>query len=158
MDLNRIEREIFIDAPQETVWGLVSKPAWWVGEQGPDHVTIDGNYAVATCKYGDFPVITVKKSAPDYLEYRWASSFPGKEPTEGKGTLVTFSLTSEKGGTWLRVVETGFAGLDATPIERRKFCEENNEGWAQMLNLIKSRAYIKNDLPKNGHDSHASDE
>lgn len=140
MDVNRIEREKYIDAPVEKVWDLISAPAWWVGERGPDHVTVDGNRAVATCKYGKFPVLTVKKEAPELLECRWASSFPGREPTEGNGTRVTFRLTEEKGGTWLSVVETGFSELDAMPADRRKFYKENSAGWAQMLDLIRSRA------------------
>lgn len=32
MDHYRIKREIFINAPIQTVWELISQPAWWVGD------------------------------------------------------------------------------------------------------------------------------
>lgn len=39
MDNDRIERDIFINASLQTVWELISQPAWWVGDApGPDNV------------------------------------------------------------------------------------------------------------------------
>lgn len=140
MSHDRIEQDLFINAPLQKVWGLVSRPAWWVGEEGPDHVEIDGNRVVATCKYGDFPVLTEKVDAPTYLACRWASSYPGEEPKEGNSTLVEFSLAPENGGTRLRVVETGFAYLNASETERRKFFEDNTQGWVQMFDYIHHQA------------------
>lgn len=141
MDHNRIEHDIFIEVPLQGVWERVSQPAWWVGEEGPDHVRTDGMRIVAeTEKYGIFPVLIEKMDPPNSIAYRWASAFAGEEPLEGNSTLVEFSLIPENGGTRLRVVESGFAHLDATEHERSKFYEENNKGWLQQLDMLKRNA------------------
>ncbi|RYL95728.1 hypothetical protein EWI07_00695 [Sporolactobacillus sp. THM7-4] len=140
MDHNTIEKEIFIDAPVQDVWKWVSVPAWWAGEQGPDHVTIDGNRAVAECKYGRFPVLIETTNAPSSIVCRWASSYPGEEPKKGNSTIVEFNLEPENGGTQLKVTESGFAHLDAPESEQIRFFEENSEGWKIMLNVIKDRS------------------
>ncbi|MDF2909538.1 MAG: polyketide cyclase [Sporolactobacillus laevolacticus] len=140
MAQNTIKKEIFIDAPVQKVWDYVSVPAWWVGEKGPDHVTIDGNRVVATCKYGRFPVVIETTNAPSSIVCRWASSYPGEEPKAGNSTVVEFGLESENGGTRLKVTESGFAHLDAPESDQIRFFEENSEGWSIMMNVIKDRA------------------
>lgn len=140
MEHNKIEQEIFIDAPVKKVWDFVSAPTWWVGENGPDHVTIDGNRVVAECKYGRFPVLIETTNALSSIACRWASSYPGEEPKAGNSTLVEFSLTPENGGTQLKVTESGFAHLDAPESDQIRFFEENSEGWSMMMNVVKDRA------------------
>lgn len=141
MDNDRIEREIFIVASLQTVWELVSQPAWWVGDApGPDKVQVDGTRVVAETKYGNFPILIEQVDPPNYLACRWASSFPGEEPQEGNSTLVEFILTAKDGGTWLRVVESGFSSLSVSEEKRRGFFEENLNGWAQQLEVLQKRA------------------
>ncbi|MGG1396578.1 SRPBCC domain-containing protein [Bacillus salipaludis] len=141
MEIDQIEREIFIAAPLEKVWSLVSEPAWWVGDApGPNSVHIDGNCVVAETRFGNFPVLIERMDPPNYLACRWASSFPGEEPREGNSTLVEFTLTSKEDGTVLRVVETGFAKLATTHDERMKFFRENTEGWKQQLDYLSQLA------------------
>ena len=61
MDNNQIKREIFINAPIQTVWELISQPAWWVGDApGPDKVQVDGSRVVADTKYGQFGIKSIK--------------------------------------------------------------------------------------------------
>jgi uncharacterized protein YndB with AHSA1/START domain len=119
---------------------LISEPAWWVGEAGPDHVSIVGNRIVAECKYGSFPVIIEKIEASSSLVCHWASSFPGEEPIEGKGTCLTFALVPSQSGTLLSVTETGFAHLDASETEQGQFYNENTSGWTMQLNAVKQKA------------------
>jgi uncharacterized protein YndB with AHSA1/START domain len=95
---DRCERATLIAAPLERVWSLVAAPGFWAS--------------------GDFPVRVVKVEPPRYVAYRWASAYPGNEPTDGNSTLVEFTLTEEGGETRLRVVESGFASL-AGPVELR---------------------------------------
>lgn len=141
MDINRIERDIFIEALPEKVWKLVKEPAWWVGENGPDYVQIDGKRIVAeTNKYGIFPVLIETVDPPSYIACRWASAFSGEEPRKGNSTRIEFSLTPENGGTRLRVVESGFAHLDAPENKRNEYLEENTEGWVQQLDRLKRQA------------------
>lgn len=141
MENDRIEREIFIDAPIEKVWSLISEPAWWVGDApGPDRVHVEGTHVVAETRFGNFPVVVERVDPPNYLACRWASSYPGEEPGEGNSTLVEFTLTSEANGTVLRVAEGGFSKLTAAPDTRLKFFKENTEGWKQQLDYLRGRA------------------
>src|SRR4051812_34422947 len=107
MGNDRIEREIFIAATLHTVWELISEPAWWVGDAPGPRVHVNGNHVMAETRFGNFPVLIEKNVPPNYLSCRWASSFPGEEPTEGNSTLVEFTLTEKEGGTLVKVVESG---------------------------------------------------
>lgn len=137
---DRIEREIFIKAPRQTVWELVSEPAWWVGDRpGPDSVRVDGTRVEAETRFGTFPVLIEHMDPPHYLACRWASSFPGEEPKEGNSTLVEFTLAEKDGGTLLTVVESGFSSLTASEEEQRQFSNENTHGWEQQLEVLRKR-------------------
>ena len=58
MASDQIKREIFINAPIQKVWDLISQPAWWVGDApGPDKVQVNGSRVVADTKYGEVPCI-----------------------------------------------------------------------------------------------------
>lgn len=141
MNNDRIEREIFIKASLQTVWDLVSQPAWWVGDKpGPDSVEIDGSRVVAKTRFGMFPVLIEQMDQPNYLACRWTSSFPGEEPSDGNSTLVEFTLTVKDGGTLLSVVESGFSSLAVSEDEKRNFFNENVHGWGQQLEVLQKRA------------------
>ncbi|WP_035322937.1 SRPBCC domain-containing protein [Peribacillus kribbensis] len=139
--MERIEREIFINASIQTVWELVSQPAWWVGDApGPDKVEVDGSRIVADTKYGRFPVLIEKSEAPHYLACRWASSFPGEEPKEGNSTLIEFSLVPKNGGTNLQVTESGFSQLAVSDEKQRTFFKENVNGWGIQIEALRKQA------------------
>lgn len=141
MDNDRIEREIFIDAPLQRVWSLVSQPAWWVGDDpGPSSLQVDGMRVVAETKYGNFTVFIERVDPPNYIACRWASTFPGEEPRAGNSTLVEFTLTAEADGTRLRVVESGFASLNVPDDARRNSFRENTKGWGQQLDVLRQQA------------------
>ncbi|TGB03637.1 SRPBCC domain-containing protein [Halobacillus salinus] len=141
MASDQITREIFINAPIQKVWELISQPAWWVGDKpGPDKVQVDGSRVVADTKYGKFPVLIEQSEPPNYLACRWASSFPGEEPKRGNSTLVEFKLTSKVEGTVLRVVESGFSNLAATEEEKRKYFKGNVQGWEMQMEVLRKRA------------------
>ncbi|WP_099157076.1 SRPBCC domain-containing protein [Virgibacillus ndiopensis] len=138
---DRIKREIFINAPIQTVWELISQPARWVGDApGPDKVQVDGSRVVADTKYGQFPVLIEQSEPPNYLACRWASSFAGEEPKGENSTLVEFKLTSKDGGTLLRVVESGFSHLAVSEQERSKFFKGNVHGWEMQMEVLRKRA------------------
>lgn len=141
MDNDRIERDIFINASLQTVWELISQPAWWVGDApGPDEVQVNGSRVVADTKYGKFPVLIEQSEPPNYLACRWASTFPGEEPQEGNSTLVEFKLTAKDGGTLLSVIESGFSNLALSEIEQSKFYKENVNGWGIQMEVLRKRA------------------
>jgi uncharacterized protein YndB with AHSA1/START domain len=78
---------------------------------------------------------------PHHFSYRWASAFPGEQAVEGNSTLVEFTLTPDGDGTRLRVVETGFAGLDI-PADRVDTAgyESHSRGWTEQAENIKQYA------------------
>src|SRR5262245_18019969 len=141
---DRIERETLINAPIERVWALVAEPGWWAV---PDPVAVAGTVAregetmiSRNETYGDFPVRVERVEPPTYVSYRWASAFPGQELRGENSTLIEFALSDEDGKTRLRVVESGFGGLDGGDELRRKALEDNTGGWAEEIANLKARA------------------
>ena len=142
MDSDRIEREILIEAPVERVWTLVTEPGWWVGSGDPTGVEVREGATVVSEheQYGSYPMRIERIEPQRYIAYRWASTLPGQEPRDGNSTLVEFTLAAEGGGTRLRVVESGFASLDAPEETRRKSLEGNIGGWEEELADLRRRA------------------
>jgi len=130
--IDRIEREIHIDAPIERVFALVSEPGWWI-EDGPERaVTREGDVTyVELPQHGRFPVVPISSDAPRHLAFRNAG--PDQQP--GEGTLVEFHLAECDGGTLLRVVESDLAAMGA-PFD----VAGNIEGWDTELAVAKRNA------------------
>ena len=144
-DDDRIERDIVIAAPPERVWALVAQPGFWVV---PDGGTIAAPGAAAGPRegsrtvtehpeYGSYPVIVARSDPPWYIAYRWSSAFPGQEPDQGNSTLIEFTLSPEGTATRLRVTESVFARLNASEARRRKALDDNTDGWAKILHLVR---------------------
>ncbi|MEV6561676.1 SRPBCC family protein [Nocardia sp. NPDC051756] len=140
---DKIEHEVDIDASVARVWELVTDPGWWVGDgdRSGQSRSRDGDFEVIEDpKYGKFPVRVETMEPPNYISYRWASSFPGATPGDGNSTLVEFRLTERDGGTRLRVTESGFATLDLPEDDRAKRYEDNVGGWKMQLDVLKANA------------------
>lgn len=136
---DRIERETLIAASQDRVWSLVTEAGFWIVPTGVE--AVPGETTVAHHdEYGDFPVRVEKIEPKSYISYRWASAFSGQELRDGITTLVEFTLTPEADGTRLRVVESGFAALDAPEDQRRGAHKDNSDGWQQVMDAFKKRA------------------
>lgn len=141
-DMDRIEREIVIDAPIGQVWALVSEPGWWVGDGDPSHrsVTQKGDLVVVDYPpHGQFPVRLISSDAPRYVSYRGGDD-PAQPLVEGTSTLVEFFLTEHPGGTLLRVIESGFASLYPSVERRAAAVEDNVGGWEMQLGVAKRDA------------------
>lgn len=151
---DRIEKKLFLRAPQARVWQAISDAkefgSWFgmdidgrfvegqtiTGRVAPTKV--DPEIAKMQSKYTGMPMaFYVEKIQPmTTFSFRWhpfaidRSIDYSKEPM----TLVTFTLEHAEGGTLLTVVESGF---DSIPIERRADAfEANDEGWVMILRLI----------------------
>lgn len=140
--MDRIERQIEIEAPADRVWKLVEEPGWWVnaGQEVVEHRVEphSDDPALTTVhdpKHGEFLFLTVRLDEPTYAAFRWVSD--AKAP-DGPSTLVEFFLEPAANTTVLRVVESGFASLPESDVERRKHYEDNTEGWTIELGLAKS--------------------
>jgi uncharacterized protein YndB with AHSA1/START domain len=136
---NAIEREIFIHADIDHVWSLVSKTGFWIGDELRfDASAREGELAVIdTAEYGRFPVRVDRLEPPRYAAYRWASGFPGADPTEANSTLVEFTLIEQDGGVLLRLRESGFATLAGTQDFRAARRDDNVAGWKAQLDRLR---------------------
>jgi uncharacterized protein YndB with AHSA1/START domain len=139
---DRIERDITINAPLERVWDLVTEPGWWVPSDQP--TPIDRRPSAVTVreseKYGRFPIEVVQIQPQTYAAFRWASAFPGEELRSGRTTLVEFHVEPVADAVRVRVVESGFASLDAPADVRQAGIEGNRSGWEEELTALQRRA------------------
>jgi uncharacterized protein YndB with AHSA1/START domain len=144
---DRIQREIFLRAPVARVWQALATPrefGTWFG------VDLDGEFTPGARLTGrvthpgyehlTWDVTIERMDAPRTLAWRWhphaidAHADYSSEAT----TLVEFELDGVKGGTQLRVTESGF---DRLPPERRDVAYRGNaDGWTTQLQAI--QAYV----------------
>jgi len=129
--LDRIDRAIEITADAEVVWGLVSRPGWWINdgdvEPEPDLVVTGDEAVVRHPTHGEFRIRTVEARPPSYVAFRWIDRHPDS------GTLVEFWVEPRAGGVTLRVAESGFSRLDKPREEWLRQREEHVSGWATEL-------------------------
>ncbi|MFE7134344.1 SRPBCC family protein [Streptomyces sp. NPDC057638] len=145
-DRDRIEQDIFIAAPVERVWAVLTEPEHvgnWFGQGEPTPVDLrpGGTMLLDHGEEGRFPASIVEVEEPRRFSYRWATAYPGEEPTPENSTLVEFTLTPEGEGTRLRVLEIGFAHL-TIPEERRGSAsyESHVGGWNEQLGNVRDYA------------------
>jgi uncharacterized protein YndB with AHSA1/START domain len=147
MDMDRIEKDIMLDAPLVRVWAAISDSGQfgtWFGMRvdGPfvegatvtgeiTETAVDDEVAARQRPHAGTPV-TLQIEAVEplaRLAFRW-NPLPDIEMT----TLVEFLLTETDDGVRLRIVESGF---DALPAEDRGSAfDANSEGWAIQTRLV----------------------
>jgi uncharacterized protein YndB with AHSA1/START domain len=136
---NAIEREIFIGTDIDSVWSLVSKAGFWVGDAL--HFDTDASegetVTIETEQYGRFPVQVDRLDPPRYAAYRWASGYPNAELTDTNSTLVEFTLVEHNGGVLLHLRESGFANLDGSDDFRLARRTDNVGGWKLQLDRLR---------------------
>jgi uncharacterized protein YndB with AHSA1/START domain len=139
MELGTIEREIYVEAPPEVVFEVVSSPdhlkEWW-----PDDAQYEPTPgSVGEIVFGDrnadgavVPFTVVDARPPQSFSFRW--THPADEvAAAGNSLLVTFDLTPSGGGTLLKMTETGFRemGWEAAVLEHQY--TEHVSGWEFYL-------------------------
>ncbi len=136
---DRIEREIEIAAPPETVWRIVSEPehlARWFSDEA-EVEALPGKQGLLVWHGHESARLVVERVEPPRLfSFRWVRR-SGEEPVPGNSTLVEFRLTPSPGGTCLRVVESGFRELRRPPAEVAAYLAENTAGWARELEELR---------------------
>jgi uncharacterized protein YndB with AHSA1/START domain len=127
-DLDRIDRQIDIDASADRVWELVSRPGWYINQGtvvSNPVLEADGEVTVVRSpQHGVFRLRTLTLDPPRYAAFRWLGD-------DDQSTQVEFWITERDSGVTLRVVESGFAALADPDWLRRR--EENVEGWRSEL-------------------------
>src|SRR4051794_6740988 len=112
MELGSIERELYVDAPREVVFDVVSDPAhvgqWWPDEARYDAVVGSaGEILFANADGHDAVALTVVDvEPPERFSFRWTHPF-GEQAAEGNSLLVVFELVEQGSGTLVRFRETG---------------------------------------------------
>lgn len=148
MLLDRIEREIEIDAPIEVVWAAVSDPEQmklWFAELDIDvtpgaegTITFDprrGGPGSAT-----FNIRVERVAPPFYLSFRWV--YPdGVVPGPTNAPLVEFTLFEEgEERTRVKLVESGIDALDSDEAEKQRYLDSHAGGWGFYLPRLQEHA------------------
>jgi uncharacterized protein YndB with AHSA1/START domain len=137
---DRIEREVLIDAPIEIVWSVVTEPkhvAGWLSDSVDLDPRPNGRALFTWSDHGDVFGRVERVERPRVFAFRW--SVPMREfdtpPELGaqNSTLVEFHLSTDGERTRLRVVESGFASLDAPADEIARTFQSHERGWGQEL-------------------------
>jgi len=145
-----VERDIFIAAPVERVWELVSVPGWWINDGTLDLDSVerlaDDRAVVHHSDAGDFMVERVAADAPRTVTFRWLVSGAEVRRRDAAAdqflyTRVAFTLTPESGGTRLAVAESGFATATIEEKARCRAYADNSEGWETELDA--ARVYLE---------------
>jgi uncharacterized protein YndB with AHSA1/START domain len=130
--MDRVEREVFVEARPEVVWGVVTQPEafakWYAFGGAKLDLRPGGRLIMRWDEHGEFWGFVEKVEPGRRFAFRYAVD-PRTEPAPGNSNLVEFTLTPEGEGTRLRVVESGFERLDVSPDERAKRAEESAQGW-----------------------------
>jgi uncharacterized protein YndB with AHSA1/START domain len=146
MAVDQIERETVIAAPVERVWALLTEAEHlgrWFGDAGAEiDLRPGGALRLTWEEYGTVRGRVVDVEPLQRFSYRWAvlREPQGGDPVEGNSTLVEFTLQSDGDGTRLRVVESGFAALDAPAEKQSERAEDNREGWGIELGHLSDYA------------------
>lgn len=145
-----IERDIFIAAPVEKVWEVVSVPGWWINDGSALDLSLVERIAedkaiVHHPGHGDFLVERLDADPPRAVNFRWVvSGAEGRRIDAAEDQLlhtrVALTLTAEPGGTRLSVVESGFATAAVDEQVRRRAYEGNCEGWEIELGIVRAYA------------------
>jgi uncharacterized protein YndB with AHSA1/START domain len=135
MEFGTIEREIYVDAPPEIVFAVVSSPdhlkEWW-----PDDARFEPTPgSTGEIVFGDrdaggaavsFTVVDARP--PRTFSFRWTHP-TGEVAAEGNSLLVTFDLTPSGGGTLLKMTESGFREMGWEIAELEQQYQEHVTGW-----------------------------
>lgn len=142
-DMDRIEKQIFLEAPRSRVWRALTDAEefgrWFgVALEGPFVAGARVRGKVLHPGYEHVPFDLVVERVEPERRFAWRSHphpvEPGADYSAEPTTLVEFTLEEVDGGTRLTVVESGFSAI---PLARREEAYRGNaEGWAAQLENI----------------------
>ena len=142
----QIERETTIAAPVERVWTLLTEAEHlgrWFGDTGAEiDLRPGGAFSLSWEQHGTVRGRVVDVEPNRRFSYRWITVGDREhaDPVEGNSTLVEFTLHAEGDGTRLRVVESGFASLDAEAAQQSERYEDNRRGWGIKVGDLRDYA------------------
>lgn len=145
---DRIEREIFIDAPVDVVWAVVTQPeriSGWFSDSVELDLRPGGEATFVWDSHGTVHGRVERVEPPHVFAFRWVPTHSA-ELADGNLLLVEFTLAPEGEGTRLKVVETGFARLAGSDDQRREHFDGHRRGWE--LELGDLVAYVAKGTPE----------
>jgi hypothetical protein len=138
---DRIEHRITIRATPDRVWGLITRPGWWLPGSATEPARGAGRVVVAWGRESRPWVVDIVRVEPQaYASFRWAGAFGGAAPVQGNSTLVeiyTRPIGEEVGVT---AVESGFAALDLPDSLRADQVKASLGNWQYELAGLRIRA------------------
>lgn len=136
---NAIEREIVIAAPLDVVWRVVTEPEQikqWFAEEAEVELRVGGSGRFRFQSGQSYSLQIEAMEPPRRFAFRWVQP-QGSIPRADNSMLVEFTLQPEEsGGTRLRVVESGFDGIDWSDEEKRRYAEDHTRGWHTILDRL----------------------
>jgi uncharacterized protein YndB with AHSA1/START domain len=142
VEFGTIEREIFVEASPEVVFEVVSSPdhlqQWWPDEARYEPVPGSTGEIVFGERGAGGTVVAfsvLDAQPPRTFTFRWTQP-TGEPAVAGNSLLVTFDLTPTRGGTLLKMTESGFRemGWEAAVLEQQY--NEHGAGWDYYLQRI----------------------
>jgi uncharacterized protein YndB with AHSA1/START domain len=141
---DHIEREIFVEAPVERVWAVMTKAEYfgeWFCDAGADiDLRPGGTMVLRWHEHGEHTTLIEKVEPLKAFSWRWPGP-EGTDPASANSTLVEFTFTSEGNGTRVRVVESGFHALPLSETARREYFHGNIEGWRIQGDRLREYAF-----------------
>jgi uncharacterized protein YndB with AHSA1/START domain len=144
MSRDRIERTVFVAAPIERVWAVITRAehiAGWFSDTAEVDLRPGGSLTLSWKEYGTYACTVERVEPPTVFAWR-GPVHPDTPDTPGNTTLVEFTLAAEGEGTRLTVVETGFVTLDMSEAEQDSHREDNVDGW--RIKTDELRTYAEN--------------
>lgn len=150
MEFGSIEQAIFIGAPPEVVYEVVSSPehlaSWYVDEAAYETSPgSSGHFAFGAPDHRFEVPITVVEAVPGVrFSFRWmAPSAPELPPIGARLTgenslLVTFDLTPQGEGTLLTVTEAGMRELGWEAAVLEHYYQDHTDGWIELLGRLET--------------------
>jgi uncharacterized protein YndB with AHSA1/START domain len=130
-----VEREVLIAASPERVWEVITTPehiSGWLWDFAEIDLRVGGAMSLAGTYQGkpfSYEATIEHLDPPHVFAFQWAED----DWVEGGSTRVEITLTAEDGGTRLRLVESGFAGLQISDERRNELFGDISHGWKNEL-------------------------
>ena len=134
----RIERDILIDAPVETVWAVVTEPehiSGWFSDSVELDLRPGGRAVLHWNDHGSVQGRVERVEPPHFFSFRWVVHH-GADFAEANSTLVEFSLSADGDSTRLKVVESGFRDVAGPEDEKQRHFDSHRRGWELELGQL----------------------
>ena len=138
----QIEKDVFIEAPIDVVWQIVTEPdqiRQWFSDEAEIDLRI-GSSGRLRFKSGDSYQVQIEVlDPPRRFAFRWVQP-EGSIARADNSMLVEFTLQAEAAGTRLRLIESGFDTIDWSDPQKQKYADEHTIGWQTILDRLRDYA------------------